>query len=191
MIEQTYTYVNNGYDWQIVLPKITQENPIIRSLLNIRKSILHIGILYEHKSTYQMFFGSRCLLTNELILTCAHNFDVVQWGNKNVPYSKIYVCLCDPAPELFFSLSNRNESLMEASLVRRGLLQDNLSEYDQVNSDMVDLAILKLYKPVQHLHRHELVRPKFNSPFKFNSSLINSKLYVVCDNGELTENSDL
>ncbi|CAF1920712.1 unnamed protein product [Rotaria magnacalcarata] len=192
MIEKTYTYVNSGHDWQIVLPKIPQENTIIKSLLNIRKSILRIGILYEHRSTSQMFFGSGCLLTDELILTYAHNFDVIQWGNEKIPYSRIYVCLCDPAPETIFSLSNRNELLTEASLIRCGLLQDNLSEYDRVNSVMVDLAILKLHKPIQHLHRYEFVQPRFNSPlFKFNSSPINSKLYLVCYNGELVEDSDL
>ncbi|CAM4898836.1 unnamed protein product [Rotaria socialis] len=191
-IEQTYTYINSGDDWQIVLPKIPQENTIIKQLLNIRKSILRIGILYEHRSTSQMFFGSGCLLTDELILTCAHNFDVIQWSNEKIPYSRIYVCLCDPAPETIFSLSNRNELLMEASLIRRGLLQDNLSEYDQVNSVTVDLAILKLHKPVQHLHRYEFVQPEFNSPlFKFNSSPINAKLYLVCYNDESAEDSDL
>jgi hypothetical protein len=57
---------------------------------------------------------------------------------------------------------------------------------------MVDLAVLKLHEPVQHLHRHEFVKPGFNSPlFKFNSSPINSKLYLVCYNGEFTEDSDL
>ncbi|CAF4483962.1 unnamed protein product [Rotaria socialis] len=164
-IEQTYPYINSGDDWQIVLPKIPQENTIIKQLLNIRKSILRIGILYEHRSTSQMFFGSGCLLTDELILTCAHNFDVIQWGNEKIPYT---------------------------SLIRRGLLQDSLSEYDQVNSVTVDLAILKLHKPVQHLHRYEFVQPQFNSPlFKFNSSPINAKLYLVCYNGELAEDSDL
>ena len=191
-IERTYPYINNGCDWQIVLPKISQESPIIKSLLNIRKSILRIGVLYEHRATTQMFFGSGCLLTDELVLTCAHNFDALHWGNEKVPYSRIYMCLSDPAPETFFYLSNRNESLMEATLIRRGLLQDDLSEYGQVNSDMVDLAILKLHKPVQHLDRHEFVQPGFNSPlFKFNSSPINSKLYLVCYNGELIEDSDI
>ena len=114
-------------------------------------------------------------------------------GQRKCSCIKIYVhvCLDDPAPELLFSLSNRNESLMEASLVRRGLLQDNLSEYDQVTSDIVNLAILILHKQVQHLHLHELVQPGLNFPFKFSSSSINSKIYVVCYNDELTENSDL
>ncbi|CAF1592600.1 unnamed protein product [Adineta ricciae] len=139
-----------------------------------------------------MFFGTGCLITDELVLTCAHNFDVIQWGNEKVPYSRIYVCLCDPAPETFFSLSNRNESLIEASLLRRGLLQDNLSIYDEVHYDMVDLAILKLSKPLKNLsHRHEFVKPGFNSPSCNLTSVINSKLYLVCYNRELTEDSDV
>ncbi|CAF1421495.1 unnamed protein product [Adineta ricciae] len=62
----------------------------------------------------------------------------------------------------------------------------------EVHYDMVDLAILKLSKPLKNLsHRHEFVKPGFNSPSCKLTSVINSKLYLVCYNGELTEDSDV
>ena len=75
-----------------IIKWIPCENEIISSLLSVRKSIVRIGVLYERESAIEMFFGSGLLLTDELILTCAHNFDPIIWSTKKVPYSKIYIC---------------------------------------------------------------------------------------------------
>ncbi|CAF4877749.1 unnamed protein product, partial [Rotaria sp. Silwood2] len=88
-IQETYTYASDGLNYYIELPKTPSEN-LRSSLLFVRKMVLRIGILYKHESTKQMYFGSGFLLTNRLVLTCAHNFDSIQWENKNVSYNKIY-----------------------------------------------------------------------------------------------------
>ncbi|CAF4430742.1 unnamed protein product, partial [Didymodactylos carnosus] len=190
-VERTYTYLNDGPDWHITLPEVSQEDGIISSLLAVRKSVLRIGILYEHKSTTQMLFGSGCLLTDRLILTYAHNFDVLLWGMERVPYSRIYVCFCDPACESLFSLLNPSHMLSESSLLSRGLVHDNLSKYDEVSGQITDLAILQLNTPVSHGQRNEFLRPKMNSLSTLSRSSINSKLYLVGYNGELIEQSEL
>ncbi|CAM4839604.1 unnamed protein product [Rotaria magnacalcarata] len=191
-IEQTYTYIDCGSTWQIISPRIPCENEIISSLLSVRKSIVRIGVLYERESAIEMFFGSGLLLTDELILTCAHNFDPIIWSTKKVPYSKIYICCCDPAFESFFSLSNRTQVLTEATIIRRGLERDNLTKYDEVECQMTDLALIRLNKPLTHLQIDEYFDPKLNLlSSTSNHTPMNSGLYLICYNGQLKDSDDL
>jgi len=60
----------------------------ISSLLSIGKLVVRIGIIYEHNASAKMIFASGFLITDRLVLTCAHNFDVIQWANQKVRYSK-------------------------------------------------------------------------------------------------------
>lgn len=192
MLERTFTYVNDDSSWRIVLPKISEEKEIIKSLLLIRKSIVRIGILYEHQSTTLMFFGSGCLLNNQLILTCAHNFDVIQWGNEKVPYSRIFVSFCDPANETLFSWSKPSSTIIEATLIRRGLTKEKLSEFDQIDSNMTDLAVLQLNTPTSHDSENAFLLLSIQlSSMPSDYYSINSKLYLIGYNGALGDPSDL
>ena len=76
-IQQTYPYIYDGSTWDIFLTEIPNENQIKSSLLSIRPLILRIGVVYEEDSGIQMIFGSGCLITNNLLLTCAHIFDPI------------------------------------------------------------------------------------------------------------------
>jgi hypothetical protein len=191
-IGQTYTYIHDGSNWQIISPKISPDNEIVSSLLYVRKSVLRIAILYETESATQMFFGSGFLITDEIVLTCAHNFDVLIWNDEKVSFSKIYVCFCDPTYETFFSLSNPSQVLIEAKLIGRGLKHDNLTKYDEVDCEMTDLAILQLNTPATHLQVDEYFDPKLNL-FSFTPKHIpiNSNLYLIGYNGQLKNRDDL
>jgi len=158
-------------------------------VLNVRKLIIRIAIVYEHESTTKFFFGNDFLITNQLILTCAHHFT---WNNEKVSYSKIYVCCCDPAYETFFSLVDPSNVLIEAKQIRRGLERDNLTEYDEVNCYRTDLALLELITSTTHLQVNEYFNPKLNlSSFIMKNTPISSKLYLIGYNGQLKDNDDL
>lgn len=102
-IEKTYTYINDGSDYKIIIPKINHEqHDIKKALLDVRKLILRIAICYELGSTIQVLFGSGCLLNDKLIVTCRHNFDVLIWQNKKVSYSKIYVSFAIQHRKIYF-----------------------------------------------------------------------------------------
>jgi hypothetical protein len=109
-----FTNFYEGSKCEIFLPKIPNEDVIISSLLSIRKLVVRIRIIYEHNASAKMIFASGFLITDRLVLTCAHNFDFIQWANQKVPYSKIYVCSGDPTYETLFSLTNSNNSWIEA-----------------------------------------------------------------------------
>jgi hypothetical protein len=189
-IEKTYTYINDGSDYKIIIPKINHEqHEIKKALLDVRKLILRIAICYELGSTTQVLFGSTFLLTDKLILTCGHNFDVLIWQNKNVSYSKIYVSFYDPAPENLFSLLNPTQQLTEAKLLFRGLKRDKLTKHDEVGDDMTDLTLIELVTPATHVQVHEYFNPKFN--LSLNNMPINSKLYLIAYNGQLKNNDSL
>ncbi|CAF5109461.1 unnamed protein product, partial [Rotaria magnacalcarata] len=95
-LDRTYKYVYDGITWQFSLPDISNER-IIASLLSLRSLIVRIGVLYLHQSTTRMLFGSGLLLNNQIVLTCAHNFDPINWGDEIVAFTKIYVSSSDPA----------------------------------------------------------------------------------------------
>ncbi|CAF2085942.1 unnamed protein product [Rotaria magnacalcarata] len=86
-LDRTYKYVYDGITWQFSLPDISNER-IIASLLSLRSLIVRIGVLYLHKSTTRMLFGSGLLLNNQIVLTCAHNFDPINWGDEIVAFTK-------------------------------------------------------------------------------------------------------
>ncbi|CAF1353390.1 unnamed protein product [Rotaria sordida] len=191
-VEQTYTYIYDDSNCKIDLPNISCEDVMVLSLLSIRKLILRIEVIYEHKRTIEIYFGSGFLLNDRLVLTCAHSFDPIQWGKEKVPYKKIHVCYSDPAYETFFSSVNPSNLLIAATVIRRGLEKDNLSNYDELKSDSTDLAILALDKAVTHLQFNEYFEPKLNcSSSKSGAITINSKLFLVSYNGELTDDDAL
>ena len=189
-INETYTYASDGLNYYIVLPKTPHEN-LISSLLSARKTVLRIGILYRDESTIQMLFGSGFLVTDRLVLTCAHNFDPIQWEKKKVAYSKIYVCFLDPACETYFLLNNSNNFVIEAKIIRRGLIEDNISDYNDLKSNATDLAILELEKPASHVQFNEYFDPNLNSSSQSNTVPINSELFLIGYNGKLTRDDDL
>ncbi|UJR24114.1 hypothetical protein I4U23_027081 [Adineta vaga] len=98
----------------------------------------------------------------------------------------------DPANERLFSVFNPSDDLIEAKIIRRGLIQENMSDYDETKSNTTDLAILALDKPMKDLSLNECFDPQFTS-FLSNSNhiRINSKLFLISYNGELTDNDDL
>ncbi|CAF4592379.1 unnamed protein product, partial [Rotaria sp. Silwood2] len=188
-IQETYTYASDGLNYYIELPKTPSEN-LRSSLLFVRKMVLRIGILYKHESTKQMYFGSGFLLTNRLVLTCAHHFDPIQWENKNVSYNKIYVCFLDTASETYFFSNDSNNFLIEAKIICRGLIEDNMSDYNELKSNTTDLALLELEKSAPHVQLNEYFDPKLNSSSQSNVT-INSELFLIGYNGKLTQNDDL
>jgi hypothetical protein len=147
--------------------------------------------LYQHKSASEIYFGSGFLLNNRLVLTCAHNFDPIQWENEYVSFSKIYVCFLDPASETFFVSKDSNNFLIEAMIIRRGLIEDNMNDYDEVQSNKTDLAILQLDKPASHIQLNEYFHPQLNSSSVSNIIPINSELCLIGYNDEFTAHDDL
>lgn len=102
------------------------------------------------------------------------------------------MCCLDPANESLFSMFNPSDDLIEAKLIRRGLIQDNMSNYDESNVNTTDLAILLLEKPIEGLSSNELFDPKLNSLLpKSNDIPMNSQLFLISYNGELTDNNEL
>ncbi len=175
------------------MPEIPRENPIISSLLSIRKFILRIVVFYDHEATTQRFFASGCLLTNQVVLTCAHTFDPIRWEDEVVPYSKISVSFSDPAEKTLFSSMNPDNSLIDAKIIQRGLGKDNLSKFTELKYDSTDLALLLLDKPAPHLQVDEFFDPQLNlsSSSKSNPLPINAKLFLIGYNGPLTKHEDL
>ena len=185
-IEQTHTYSFDGLNWDITLPKIPRQDFIKTSLLATRPFILRIGILYKHQSMSITYFGSGILITNRLILTCAHNFDPIQWADETVVYTKIYISFHDPACEMLFDVAQPNNSLIEAEIIRRGLINDNISDCDNIGYDTTDLALLSLDKDAPHIKPNEYFNPQLNLlSCKSNVNPINSKLFSIGYNGEL------
>ncbi len=187
LIEKTYMYFYDGLHLYITLPKVPREDLIISSLLTSRPFILRIGILYEHRSSIKMYFESGLLITNRLVRTCAHHFDPIQWTHEMVPYRKIYISFHDPACGMLFSLINLNSSLIEAKTIRRGLEKDNMPDYDDLQSDTTNLALLSLNIEAPHVTSNEHFDPQLNSlSLKSNVNPINSKLFLIGYNGEST-----
>ncbi|CAF1350487.1 unnamed protein product [Rotaria magnacalcarata] len=191
-LNRTYNYLYNESKCRITLPEISRDSLIISSLLSIRRLIVRIGVFYETGSSIQLFFGSGLLLNDKLVLTCAHNFDAIEWEDKPIRHSKIVICCLDPANESLFSMFNPSDDLIEAKLFRRGLIQDNMSNYDESNVNTTDLAILLLDKHIQSLSSNEFFDPKLNSLLpKSNDIPMNSQLFLISYNGELTDNNEL
>lgn len=167
-----------------MLPRIPREDLIISSLLTTRPSIVRIGISYEHSKIRIMCYGSGILISNRLVLTCAHNFDPIKWKNDKVFYENILVTFDDPACERLFNDPPDDTSLIEADIIRRGLKNDNVSDYDNIQSNATDLALLSLRKQPAHLKPNEYFNPQLNSlSCKSNNNPINSKLFLIGYNG--------
>ncbi len=191
-IEKTYPYIYDGSKWQIVLPKISNVNEIKSSLLAIRPLVLRIAVVYERDTVIQMVFGSGCLITNNLLLTCAHIFDPVVWGTDKVPYSEILVGLCDPAPNKLFSVLNRDQIVFPAKILQRGLTQENINKYTVLKDNDTDLALLILDNEITNITVDQYFNPRFYLVSSKPGDLpLNSKLYLVGYNGEVREEKDL
>lgn len=191
-IEKTHIYVNDCINYQIILPNIPPDKFLYSTLLILRPLVVRIGVLYAYKSTTQTYYGTGLLITNNLVLTCGHIFDPVNWNGNVVSPGKIFICRCDPTYDSFFSLISPNDSLIECHLVRRGLVAENVSSYDEMNSTTTDLALLKLNKPIINLSRQDYFDPKIHPLSNTSNRLpINSKLFVVAYNGELANEDDL
>ena len=91
----------------------------------------------------------------------------------------------------YFPVFNPSDDLTEAKIIRRGLIQDYISDYDESKSNTTDLAILTLDKPMKSLLLNELFDPKLSSLSKPNDIPINTQLFLISYNGELTDNNDL
>lgn len=193
VLAHTYTYFHDGLDWQISLPGISKDDAIVSSLLTIRPFIIRIGIAFEKATTIKFLFATGILLNQHLALTCAQNFDPVQWDDQRIPLTKIYVCATDPANPTLFSLTNPNPSVIEATLVQRGLQKDHLSNFKEFESDMTDLAVIRLVRPAPHLSVDHHFDPQSNSSTLSKSFPIpiNSKLFLIGIHGELSDYRDL
>jgi hypothetical protein len=189
-LRKTFKYVFDGLSFHVLLPDITNQ-VIISSVLSIRLLVVRIGIEYIYKSTIRVLFGSGVLLNNELVLTCAHNFDPIEWGDEKIPFRKIYISSSDPANSDLFLEKEANNSLIECQLIQRGLKKENISKYDELKSTDTDLAILKLNQPPPYLPVDTYFDPKLtSSSSKSNTASINSNLFLVGYNGEV-DKSDL
>ncbi|CAM4811475.1 unnamed protein product [Rotaria magnacalcarata] len=187
-LDQTYKYVHDGITWRIPLPDISSEI-ITCSLLSLRSLIVRIGILYLHQSTTRMLFGSGLLLNNQIVLTCAHNFDPINWGGEMIPLRKIYVSSSDPASPDLLSGIDPNSSVIEAQIIQRGLKDDNISNLDELKSNTADIALLKLNHPAPHLQFDSFFDPKFSS--SSDVAPVNCKLFLAGYNGQLYDSNDL
>ena len=191
-IQQTYPYIYDGSTWDILLPEIPNENQIKSSLLSIRPLILRIGVVYEEDSGIQMTFGSGCLITNNLLLTCAHIFDPILWNTDKISYSQILVGFCDPAPNKLFSLLNPNQLVFPANILQRGIAQENIDKYTELKDTDTDLALLILDNEIRNVTKDQYLNPKFDLvPPKPDDISLNSKLYLVGYNGELRKEKEL
>ncbi|CAF1020879.1 unnamed protein product [Rotaria sp. Silwood1] len=142
-LDRTYKYVHDGITWRIPLPDISSEI-IMYSILSLRSLIVRIGILYLHQSTTSMLFGSGLLVNNQIVLTCVHNFHPINWSDKMIAFTKIYVSSSDPASPALLSRINPNSSVIETQIIQRGLKQDNiLTGY---NGELYDKNDLNAYK---------------------------------------------
>ena len=130
-------------------------------------------------------------MNNKLVLTCSHNFDTIKWENRIVRYTKIFICSLDLANETLFSVFNSIDHLIEAKIIHRGLIQDDISNYDETKANTTDFAILTLDKLMKSLLLNEFFDLKLNSLSKPNDIPIYSQLFLISNNGELTNNNDL
>ncbi|CAF4139900.1 unnamed protein product, partial [Rotaria magnacalcarata] len=190
-IQETYPYIYDGSTWQIFIPKVSNENKIKSSLLSIRSLVLRIAVVYEREAAIQMIFGSGYLITNNLLLTCAHIFDPILWGMNKISYSKILVGFCDLAPDKFFSLLNPDKIVFPAKILQRGLVRENIDEYTELKDTDTDLALLMLDNEIPNIIEDQYFNPKFDFKSKPDDIPTNSNLYLVGYNGELREQKDL
>ena len=56
-----------------------------------------------------------------------------------------------------------NNSLIKAQIIRRGLMKDTMFDFDNVESDTTDLALLSLNKEAPHIKSNEYFDPQLNS----------------------------
>ncbi|CAF3621507.1 unnamed protein product [Rotaria sp. Silwood1] len=191
-IEKTYTYIYDGLNCKISLPKIPNEHPITSTLLSIRHLVLRIAVFYERKTTTEMVFGSDCLITNKLLLTSGHTFDPVQLATDKVSYSIILVAFCDPAPDTVFSFLNPHQTVYQAKIIQRGIVEDHITDYTEIKDNYTDLALLELDNEVANVTIDQYFDPKFDlKSSKLVDVPLNSKLYLVGYNGELIDQDEL
>jgi hypothetical protein len=139
-----------------------------------------------------MVYSSGRLITNTLVLTCAHTFDPILWGTKKISYSNILVGLSDPAPDKYFSLANPDKIVFPAKILQRGLAQDNIDKYIEIKNTDTDLALLILDNEIPNMTKDQYFKPKFDSVSSKSDDIpLNSNLYLVGYNGELLDESQL
>ncbi|CAF4563919.1 unnamed protein product, partial [Rotaria sp. Silwood2] len=190
--DKTYTYSYDGFNCKTSLPKIPNENQITSTLLSIRHLVLRIAVFYERKTTTEMVFGSGCLITNKLLLTSGHTFDPIQWGTDKVSYSKILVAFCDPVPDTVFSFLNPHQTVYQAKIIQRGIVEDHITDYTEIKDNYTDLALLELDNEVENVTMDQYFDPKFDlKSSKLVDVLLNSKLYLIGYNGELIDQDEL
>jgi hypothetical protein len=161
-------------------------------LLAIRPLIVRIGVVYDYNSSIEMVYGSGCLITNNLILTCAHTFDPIFWDTKKISYSNILVGLCDPAPDKYFSLANPNKIVFPAKILQRGLVQENVDKYTELKDTDTDLALLILDNEISNITLDQYFNPKFDLVSSKPGDLpLNSNIYLIGYNGELRKETEL
>ena len=188
-LDRTYAYFYDGSNWQISLPRIPKDDPIVSSLLAIRPFIIRIGIAFEKVAAIKFLFATGILLNQHLALTCPYHFDPIQWAGQRIPLTKIYVCAADPANPALFSLTKSNASVIEATLLQRGLHKDRMAKWKALEDDTSDLAIIRLVKSAAHLHVDDHFDPKFDSSLL--SKSISIPIFLIGINGEFHDYRDL
>lgn len=189
LLKETYPYIYDGSTAQIFLPKVSNENEVKLSLLSIRPIIVRIAVIYEHETEIQMTFGSGCLITNNLVLTCAHVFDPITWDDKQISYSTIVVGCCDPCANKYFSLLNSNNFVFSAEILQRGLVEENINKSCELKDTDTDLALLRLNNPIEYLKDHYF-HPKLDVVCS-NTLPLKSNLYMIGYNGKLRKQNEL
>lgn len=101
------------------------------------------------------------------------------------------MCPFDPAYETYFKSNNSNNFCTSAKVIRRGLVEDKISHYDELESYSTDVALLQLEKPVGDIQFNEYFDPKLNLLSESNIFTINSELFLVGYNGQLAEDYQL
>jgi hypothetical protein len=171
---------------------MASDDQVKLALLSIRPLIIRIAVVYERETAIEMTFGSGCLITSNLFLTCAHIFDPILWDGKKIAYSQILVCSCDPAPNRHFSLLNPDKIVFPAEILQRGLMHENIDRHAELKDTDTDLALLMVGTEMPNIPEDQYFNPKLNT-FSAKSAGIpsNSNLYLVGYNGELHSKKEL
>ncbi|CAF3495340.1 unnamed protein product [Rotaria socialis] len=75
--------------------------------------------------------------------------------------------------------NNSNNFLIQAKIIRRSLIGDNMFDYDKEKSSTTDHAIPELDKPAPHMQLNECFNTKSKSSSESFIATINSKFLSV------------
>ena len=114
-------------------------------------------------------------------------------GQREDSDNHIFVSSYDPAQETLFFLSKPTHAIIKDTLVCRGSKQDNLPELDRIDSNMIDLAVLRFDKSTKYVNENAflLLPPHAVLLMPSDHRSLNAKLYLIGHNGELGAASDL